>query len=52
MVKHFTIPNIKLAEFHKNFEWLKHYQYLSPYYAKKSAEVVQVSYIANNKYTS
>lgn len=24
------------------FEWLKHYQYLSPYYAKKSAEVIQV----------
>lgn len=25
------------------FEWQKHYQYLSPYIAKKSAEVVQVN---------
>lgn len=33
---------VAIADF-TGFEWLKHYQYLSPYYAKKSAEVVQVS---------
>jgi len=32
---------IVIADF-TGFNWLKHYQYLSPYYAKKSAEVVQV----------
>lgn len=32
---------IIIADF-TGFKWLKHYQYLSPYYAKKSAEVVQV----------
>lgn len=35
---------VVVADF-TGFEWLKHYQYLSPYYAKKSAEVVQVSNI-------
>lgn len=34
---------VGIADF-TGFEWLKHYQYLSLYYAKKSAEVVQVSY--------
>lgn len=33
---------VAVADF-TGFEWRKHYQYLSPYYAKKSAEVVQVS---------
>lgn len=32
---------VVVADF-TGFEWMKHYQYLSPYYAKKSAEVVQV----------
>lgn len=32
---------VGIADF-TGFEWKKHYQYLSPYYAKKSAEVVQV----------
>jgi len=32
---------VAIADF-TGFKWLKHYQYLSPYYAKKSAEVVQV----------
>lgn len=32
---------VVIADF-TGFKWLKHYQYLSPYYAKKSAEVVQV----------
>jgi hypothetical protein len=32
---------VAIADF-TGFNWLKHYQYLSPYYAKKSAEVVQV----------
>lgn len=31
------------------FEWMKHYQYLSPYYAKKSAEVVQVNIFLRTK---
>lgn len=34
---------VVVADF-TGFEWQKHYQYLSPYYAKKSAEVVQVSH--------
>ncbi|VVC28817.1 Cellular retinaldehyde binding/alpha-tocopherol transport,CRAL/TRIO, N-terminal domain,CRAL-TRIO lipid [Cinara cedri] len=34
---------VAIADF-TGFEWLKHYQYLSPYYAKKSAEVVQDSF--------
>lgn len=33
---------VVIADF-TGFEWQKHYHYLSPYYAKKSAEVVQVS---------
>lgn len=33
---------VAVADF-TGFEWRKHYQYLSPYYAKKSADVVQVS---------
>lgn len=36
---------VGIADF-TGFQWQKHYQYLSPYYAKKSAEVVQV----RNKY--
>jgi len=39
---------IAIADF-TGFKWLKHYQYLSPYYAKKSAEVVQVR---NTKFSS
>lgn len=39
---------VAIADF-TGFKWLKHYQYLSPYYAKKSAEVVQVR---NNTYFS
>lgn len=34
---------IGIADF-TGFNWSKHYQFLSPYYAKKSAEVVQVRY--------
>ncbi|XP_060847011.1 clavesin-2-like [Rhopalosiphum padi] len=34
---------VAIADF-TGFKWLKHYQYLSPYYAKKSAEVVQDSF--------
>jgi len=33
---------VAVADF-AGFEWRKHYQYLSPYYAKKSADVIQVS---------
>lgn len=39
---------VAIADF-TGFKWLKHYQFLSPYYAKKSAEVVQVR---NNIYFS
>jgi len=35
---------VVIADF-TGFEWQKHYHYLSPYYAKKSAEAVQVSYL-------
>ncbi|KAL4135050.1 hypothetical protein QTP88_006712 [Uroleucon formosanum] len=34
---------IGIADF-TEFNWSKHYQFLSPYYAKKSAEVVQESF--------
>lgn len=40
---------VVIADF-TGFEWQKHYNFLSPYYAKKSAEVVQVSNMIILKY--
>lgn len=35
---------VGIADF-TGFKWREHYTFLSPYYAKKSAETIQVSFV-------